>query len=249
MHRFYVPNPTDTVVTFNADQSRQIARVLRLRPGEQVEAFDGRGASLQVDLTAVSTSYVEGAVRATKTAPWPFPWRAILYLSLIRPRRFEWAVEKAAELGAWAIVPLLTERCTHGDATTSLARLARWQQIAVEAAEQCGSAFVPELRPIQRFGGALAQPAALRLFTCEREDPAREPLFRGMQALPSIASNMPPTIAIFIGPEGGFAPAEVEAARHAACTFITLGPQILRAETAAIAALAVLAQSSMVQSQ
>src|SRR5947209_78818 len=165
MHRFYVPwtfGPGATVV-LSGGQAAQVARVLRMRAGELIETFDGRGARHLVELTTVRPISVHGVVREASMVDWPFPWRVTLYLSLIRPQRFEWAVEKAAELGAAVIMPLFSERCTHGDAGSGGNRLARWQQIAVEAAEQCGSAFVPQVAPVCRFAEALSRPAALRL--------------------------------------------------------------------------------------
>lgn len=246
MHRFHVAE-LERPAPFSAEQAQQIARVLRLRPDERVELFDGRGRSVELLLETVTPKAVAGTLvpSSKRTAPWPLPLRPVLYLALIRPQRFEWAVEKATELAAWRIVPLLTERTVHGGAEVSESRLRRWRSIASEAAEQCGSAYVPELAPPLALPAALREPAALRLFAATDEGAERISVGAALRDVPAggTAANSPaalPQIAIFIGPEGGFTQAELALARDAGCRLVTLGPLTLRAETAALAALVAL---------
>lgn len=257
MHRFRVPR-LEQPAPFSAEQVQQIARVLRLRPGERVELFDGHGRSAELLLEGVTSKGVAGAIvpGSERLAAWPSPVRPILYLALIRPQRFEWAIEKATELAARRIVPLLCERTAHGGAEVSAARLRRWQNIAIEAAKQCGSAYVPELAPPLALAAALQEPAALRLFAATAAgdgDGERISVRAALRGLPDGATNETgdtasnpddlPTVAIFVGPEGGFSEAELALAWAAGCRLVTLGALTLRAETAALAALAALGEA------
>jgi 16S rRNA (uracil1498-N3)-methyltransferase len=239
MHRFHAARPLvdGEEVTFAPEQAAKIARVLRLRPGDTVEVFDGVGSAADVQLTHVATRSVAGRLGAVRREVWPFALRPILYLALIRPQRFEWALEKAVELGAWRLQPLLTARTQHGGAEAGAARRARWRAITIEAAEQCGATFVPEVGAPIQFAAALALPVAARLLPHTADLP-RE------RVTEALAAARPPgeaEVAVFIGPEGGFAPEEIAAAHAAGCRTVTLGPLTLRSETAALAVLAALA--------
>lgn len=247
MHRFYVPTLqlAAAAIELPAAQARQIARVLRLRAGQRIELFDGRGTIGEAELSEVDAHKVTAAIRLTRYVEWPQPWRPLLYLSLIRPQRFEWAIEKATELGAWAVVPVTCARTTHGGETIGAARLTRWQQIAAEAAEQCGAAFVPEVRPCRTLAQALAEPADARLFAWKgHAEPLAQTLTAALAGAIGREHTVSPTAAIYIGPEGGFEEAELQAAIAADCRPVTLGPRTLRAETAALAALAALLAST-----
>ena len=244
MHRFHVAHTLveSEEIVFVAEQAAQMARVLRLRPGEAVEIFDGAGATSAVTLTEVGTRRVVGRTGAVRQQPWPFALRPILGLALIRPQRFEWAIEKAVELGVWAVQPLLTARTQHGGAGASTARQARWRAIAVEAPEQCGTAVVPDIRAPVALATALSLPVALRLLSHTAAEPPREGIAQALNATRPPAGS---EVAVYIGPEGGFAPEEVAAALAAGSRAVTLGPLTLRSETAALAALAALAPFSL----
>lgn len=252
MHRFYVPglSSADATLNFPAAQSKRIARVLRMAPGEHVEIFDGAGLVSDAVLKDVDPAGTTATVVASHRAQWPFPWRPMIYLAMIRRQRFEWAIEKAAELGAQRIVPMVTARTERGNGTLSASRLTRWRLIAVEAAEQCSSAFVTEVFEPLSFAEALAQPAAMRLLAWESlehsgvlPDPGRV-----VRAAQPVATTANPALALYFGPEGGFEDAEVQAAVAAGCQLVTLGPRLLRAETAAVAALAMLVAAAGAQS-
>jgi len=249
MHRFYLPRLGEAT-PFSAAQAQQIARVLRLRPGDRVAGFDGSGRVAELALETVTAKAVRGALvpGSARRAPWPLPLRPLLYLALIRPQRFEWAIEKATELAAWRIVPLLTERTAHAGAEPSAARLRRWQTIAGAAAEQCGAAYVPAIARPLPLAAALREPAARRLFAWEGDgarQSVREALLGVSRRTPAQHEAMAdvPEVAIFVGPEGGFSEGEVELARTAGCRLVTLGSLIVRAETAALAALVALAEA------
>ncbi len=244
MHRFCVPElrPDSGVVEFTGPQSRQLARVLRMAPGDRVEVFDGAGLVGTAVLTEVNSTHTAATLAGSHLELWPFPWRGVIYLAMIRPSRFEWAIEKAAELGALRIVPVITARTARSTGTLSDSRLARWRQIAVEAAEQCGSAFITDVTAPLGFTEALGQPAERRLLAWESlensgtlPDPGQ-----AVHDLLARPARTAPVVALFFGPEGGFEDSEIEAAVAAGCKLVTLGPRLLRAETAAVAALAML---------
>lgn len=241
MQRFHVAQELrpGSDAPFSATQTRQIARVLRLAPGDHVEVFDGDGTVAEVVLQQVSAERVAAVVLVTRSMPWPDPWRSVLYLAVVRPQRFEWAIEKAVELGARAIVPLLSERVTHGEG----GRRERWQRIAAEAAEQSGSAYLPRVDDPIRLDAALRRPAALRLFAFEHAGTTAETVGEAVAALPA-GGGEPAEIALFVGPEGGFSESERVAAAEAGCRVVTLGPRVLRSETAAAALLAQLVEAA-----
>jgi 16S rRNA (uracil1498-N3)-methyltransferase len=242
MQRFHVAQELRPggKVAFSAAQAKQIARVLRLAPGDRIEAFDGAGTVAEAVLLQVAADTVSAAVVEAQTVPWPDPWRPALYLAVVRPQRFEWAIEKAVELGVWTVTPLRSQRVTHGEGE----RRGRWQRLAVEAAEQCGAAHVPRIGGPIQLEAALRRPAALRLFACEGVGDAGRTVGDAVDALVRDAGGTP-EVALFVGPEGGFTESERFSARGVDCVFVTLGPRVLRSETAAVALLAQLGEAAL----
>jgi 16S rRNA (uracil1498-N3)-methyltransferase len=243
MHRFHVPDLRlgNRAAIMTPTQSKQIARVLRMRSGEQIELFDGRGDLAEAKLTDVNANRVSATILSTSRVAWPLPWRTTLYLAVIRPQRFEWAIEKATELGAASIVPVFCSNTTHGGDSVGSSRHGRWQQIAIEAAEQCGSAFVPRVGAAVTLQEALAEAASLRIFAWESAGETKgERLMDVIAGIRRRDGDDPLSVGLYIGPEGGFAAAEVETSMAAGCRLVTLGPRILRAETAAVAALSLM---------
>ncbi len=213
--------------------ARHARDALRLGPGSALRVFDGRGSEFEATIAEVSRRRVTVDVGAA-VAPRPeSPLRVQLCLPPLKADRFEWALEKAVELGVHAIVPLATER---GDAAAQRAlrgaRPDRWLRVMAAAAEQCGRATLPDVLPATRLAEVLSAPLdGVRVLLAET-DPAR-PL---RDCVPQGATR----IQLIVGPAGGFTTIEREAARAAGCAEAGLGPRILRAETAAIAALALL---------
>jgi 16S rRNA (uracil1498-N3)-methyltransferase len=158
----------------------------------------------------------------------------MLLLALIKFDRFEWAIEKATELGVETIVPVETERSEKGLRTAAAKRLERWRKIARESSQQARRARLPEVLPPAGFAEAAGGGAPLSYFLDEQ--PGAGPLFRALPA----ARQPSDTIRVLVGPEGGWTEAERAHACDAGWTVVSLGPNILRAETAAVAAAAVL---------
>ncbi|CCF86121.1 16S rRNA (uracil(1498)-N(3))-methyltransferase [Nitrolancea hollandica] len=234
-HRFYVNEPLaeGAVVTLPRDRSLQIAKVLRLRAGDEIVLFDGRGGEFPARLIDVSperTMVSIGSRSAGRADPQP----AIhLAPALLKADKFDWVVQKATELGVVAITPVITERTVISLAADRAGRRReRWQRIAIEAAEQSGRTQVPAVADPIPFMTLLERTPgtpALLFWEGERE--------QGLAPVPS--GNGGPLL-VLVGPEGGFTPDEVQTAIGAGARTVSLGPLILRSETAAIAGVAMI---------
>jgi 16S rRNA (uracil1498-N3)-methyltransferase len=170
-------------------------------------------------------------VLASREPPGEPDVRLVLYQALIKGQRFDWVLEKGTEVGVSSFVPVVSSRSVVRPAEASASRLERWQRIVTEAAEQSGRSRLPQVSPPVTFADALASAPGLRLLPWEGEHDItlREAL---------TAEGPPEAVSLFIGPEGGFPTEEVEMARQQGVRTVSLGPRILRAETAGIVAAA-----------
>lgn len=216
-------------VTVSGDDAAHMTKVLRMKPGEQVTICDLAGHDYETVVVSTGNTvllYITG-VKPSDTEP---PYQAVVYQSLVRGDRFETVLQKATELGAYAIVPVLTSRCTVkldiGSADCRK-KLERWQRIVYEAAKQCGRGIIPTVREPMKFRDAVedAARADLPLFCYEGEETS--PLPSCMDAV-----NRPATVSVMIGPEGGYAAEEAEYAAQTGMVMTGLGKRILRTETA-----------------
>jgi len=197
MHRFFIPPDwiQDNIVTVTGPQARQISRVLRMRPGDELLVLDNSGWEVQTRLLSVERDTVRGEVL----------------------RKFEYVLQKCTELGVVEFVPLITERCVISDLNTAETKLGRWRWIIQEAAEQSRRGRLPSLRPSMLFPQACDQArqrGGLALAPWEEE--GQISLRQVLRTAPEgHEKSWPPlTISLFIGPEGGFSAAEVELARR-----------------------------------
>lgn len=210
---------------------RYLARVLRAKPGQEVTLFDGAGGEVLARVGRIGPAETElllGARRSPERSGAASPTVPIVLLAAVpRGGRMDLLVQKTSELGVSRLVPVLTARSV---ARPEPDRRARWEKIAREAARQCGRADVPEVEVPVELGAAFAAAELpdLRIAFFERESD---------RALRSVLAEPRPT-ALLVGPEGGFTDGEMEAARAAGFVPVGLGPRILRAETAAIVAVA-----------
>lgn len=216
-------------------------QVLRLQPGAAITLFDGSGSDWAADLLHIGRSEVTVRIgEALVAGQVELPLAVTLAVGMPANERMDWLVEKATELGVHAIQPLVCERSVlrlAGERADK--RLAHWQGVAVSAAEQCGRARLPRLLPVAGYAdwlGSLASDAASArhvLSLAEGSRPFAEALCPAVRAGHAL---------LFLsGPEGGLSPAEDAAARAAGLQPVSLGPRVLRADTAPLAALAVLA--------
>ncbi len=227
--RFFVDEVRNGHAEVSGDDARHLTRVLRVEVGQRYEISDNHN----VFLAEIETARKEHVVFKTiEKLPAPSEEaRIILCAALIKFDHFEWMIEKATELGVARIVPVIAARSEHGLDRAAHKRLERWRRIAMEASQQSRRAFLPEIDEPSRFQDAMAIEASHR-FVLD-EDATASPI---SSAIPA-SRNASDEIVILIGPEGGWTDDEREA--FAPWTRVSMGPLILRAETAAIAALAV----------
>lgn len=235
IHRFFLPPSAwqNESVHFDAASSHQIAHVLRMRPGAQVIVFDNSGLEYQVELSEVHGKSVTGRILARRRVDTEPRISLTLYAAVLKGEKFEWVLQKGTEVGVGCFVPLLGERTVARDPAQIESKRARWERIIQEATEQSGRVRLPTLARPTPFAAALAHSVAqndLTLFLSP--EPSASPLT-------GLSSDIRPLrVGLFIGPEGGFSDSELAQAQAAGLRPFSLGPRILRAETAAVVAAA-----------
>jgi 16S rRNA (uracil1498-N3)-methyltransferase len=222
-HRIFVDAITPVVVV-TGDEFHHSVRVVRLRPGEEVELFDKAGNAANAFVQAIEKD------RAVLTAGEPLPsrespLRVHLAMAIIQLEKFELVLQKATELGAASLIPLVTERIELRKERYQ-GKAERWERIVFEAVKQCGRTRVPAVEEPRTLKELLAREGPKILFDADAEP-------SGIGALEEVT--------LLIGPEGGWSEGELDFAREHGCLFQRLGPRRLRAETAAIAAMSVIA--------
>ena len=242
MHRFHLPPERcrGSTFTLTEGEAHHAVRVLRVQPGECVTVLDGAGGEFLCEVEDATRREVTLHVADRKVHGAP-PCQITLLLAIPKGKIIESIIEKATELGAHRIVPLLTERVTtrlHGE--NAVEKGARWQHVAVEAIKQCGAAWLPKVESPVTLNEFLARGercdlALVGALQVEAHHP-RE-FFREFQTQ---HGARPHSVAIWIGPEGDFTPEELAAIQAAGAKPITLGPLVLRVETAAIYCLSFL---------
>jgi 16S rRNA (uracil1498-N3)-methyltransferase len=234
-HRFHVAGEIHegSEIPLTRDQASQITRVLRLGAGDAITVFNGDGYDYRATLRTSGRRLL--GIPSGEREPalnWGQP-DAHLGLALLKSDRFDLVIQKAVELGVTRITPLNTERCVVSlPVDRARQRIERWRRVAREALEQCGRADRVDIVPPADFAEFLAMECSdLRVLAWESED--------GRDLSGSVGPTIG-TVALAIGPEGGFTDDEVRLARSAGFQIVSLGPVILRSETAAIAALAMI---------
>ena len=220
------------------DEAHHCARVLRHAVGDAVEVFDGRGRVAEGRVRTLGREAVEVAWTQVQVHE-PLPWRVHLMPALIKGEAFEWLLEKAVELGAASVRPVLTANTVvRWEGEQAEKKLGKWRRQMLEAAKQCHTPFLPELRAPVPLEVALEETAGvtetLRLVPAltGRTRPLAVALARWGQPLREAR--------VLTGPEGDFTEAEVARAVAAGFEAVSLGPLVLRAETASLSVLAVL---------
>ncbi|MBV9128163.1 MAG: 16S rRNA (uracil(1498)-N(3))-methyltransferase [Verrucomicrobia bacterium] len=249
MHRFYIPpvawNPDD--LRLDEAESHHALHVLRLKAGDKVVVFNGRGVEATAEIADDNASAKSGVrlrVRQMAKTP-PLPCRITLAQAVPKGKNMDFIVQKSVELGAGAVLPLLSERVVSRlDPAEAAARREKWQAVAIEAAKQCGQNWLPEIglpQTPKAFFQTLGRGAFELMLIASLQTDARhlrEYLADFAAARPN--QPRPASALVLVGPEGDFTPAELSLARSAGCRPITLGPIVLRVETAALYCLSVL---------
>jgi 16S rRNA (uracil1498-N3)-methyltransferase len=238
VHRFFAPDfrPDAPDVTLGTDESHHLTRVLRLRVGDEVSIFDGRGheCAARVDVIGPKTATLT-ILRAVPSPP-PPPVPLVLVQAVLKGNKMDDVVRDATMVGVAVIVPLVTERSLMSVSTLTKGRAVdRWTRIAIASAKQCGRAHLPVIEQPLSFDAWLTTPfEGQRLMFAE---PGSEPRPQTLHEV--LTRSTPAAIACVIGPEGGWSGAEREQASAAGCIAVTLGSMTLRADAAGLVAAAV----------
>ncbi len=225
MPRFFFEFENDTTANIRGEDAGHIVRVLRMTAGETLELCDGQGFDYVGTITHIQKDCVTATLREKRPSTAEPKTEFVLFQGLSKGDRMETVIQKAVELGVSEIVPVeMSRSVAKGDKTE------RWQKIALSAAKQSGRGKVPAVSPLIKSKDVPARIGDFDLFLLPYEC--------GGQSLKEALKSTPKRVGIWIGPEGGFDPAEVATAQGA--TVVTLGPRILRTETAGPAVLAAL---------
>jgi len=238
MHRFYLPPKewNSASPALNEGESHHVLDVLRFGVGDHVTVFDGEGAEARADIAAVDGKRIVLRI-GQKSRTQPLPCAITLAQAVPKGKHMDFIVQKATELGARRIAPLFSNRTVvQLDLNDAEKKREKWREIAIEACKQCGQNRVPEI----------AVPRTPKAFF-ETQEQSELMLIASLQPdarrIKSVLADYPPprSVCVLVGPEGDFTPAELALAKSKGCRPITLGPIILRAETASLYCLSVLA--------
>jgi 16S rRNA (uracil1498-N3)-methyltransferase len=235
MPRFYCPQPLipGSVVDLPEAVAHHL-HVVRQQSGDELVLFNGEGGQVRARLAEIGKRRASAEVIAHEAIDVELPFRMTLAQGLPEGSKMDWIVEKAVELGAAGVVPLAAQRSVvrlSGDRADK--RLAHWQAVVVSASEQCGRNRLAHVAPVQDANRWLATPGeGTRILLSPRADAS---LAQWVRATPA------QEVTLLVGPEGGFTDQEEEAARAAGALALSMGPRVLRTETAGLAALAILA--------
>jgi 16S rRNA (uracil1498-N3)-methyltransferase len=235
MRRFYIAKDQISMddPQLTGSDAHHVCTVLRLRAGDQIVVFDGSGNQYQALIKTADRKKVKLVIEHALPEQSESPQELTLAQGFLKDKKMDLLVRQLTELGVTRLIPYFARRSVPSpDPKRLRIRYQRWEKIAHEAMKQCGRSRLMALTPATSFEHALemARPHDLRLLFWEN--------ITGSPSLPPINGQKPTKLFIMIGPEGGFDPAEVEKARAEGFITISMGPRILRAETAALAATA-----------
>jgi len=235
MRRIFLREPLAEQVTLTGSDAHHLGYAMRAKEGDHIVVVDGESQVAEMSITAFTADTVTLELIQRLEANTESPLEMGLAMCLLKSDKLELVVQKAVELGASFVQPLVSENVVvKYDAKKMAARQERWQRIADEAAKQCGRTALPEVREIMDLKEWLQRPTAgeQRFMCYEAED--------NYTLGDYLAQNKGGAFTALVGPEGGFSLAEVMAAKEAGVAQVTLGPRILRAETAALSVMTVL---------
>jgi 16S rRNA (uracil1498-N3)-methyltransferase len=242
MHRFYLQPGLcrSSVLELCGDEAHHALRVLRIQTGERVMVLDGAGHEISCEVREVTKRTVALAALQKHTAP-PLPCQITLLQAVPKAKAMDCIVQKATELGAARVVPILSERTVvrlDGEDATDKAE--KWQQIAIESIKQCGSPWLTKIELPVTLKDYLARRERFKLtFIASLQDDGRHPR-EFIQQFRKEHNRLPETACVWIGPEGDFSPAETNHIKAEGALPITLGRLVLRSDTAALYSLSVL---------
>jgi 16S rRNA (uracil1498-N3)-methyltransferase len=233
---------SDGSLVLDGDEAHHAAQVIRLRVGERAVVLDGRGGEYVCSVVSVTRREVRLQVEQMIQHQ-PPACRVRLVQAVTKGKSFEVILQKAVELGAAEILPLLSERVVARPAGNEfLDKQAKWQQVTVEAIKQCGAAWLPRVLPPASVTDALELDASTELVIVAALNAETVHPRTVFESFIAQQGRMPRTISAWIGPEGDFTPEELKLLLQAGAKPVSLGPNVLRSETAALCALSALGQ-------
>jgi len=242
MHRFYLPPAQckDRNLILMEGEAHHAVNVLRVRHGERLMVLDGAGQELLCEVEKPDHGQLKLTVVQRNAVP-PLPYHITLVQAIPKGKIFESILQKAVELGAHCIVPLLSDRVTTQlDEESAASKVEKWRLTAIEAIKQCGSAWLPQIEAPLTPKAYLARGEKFELpLIASLQSDCRHPR-EYFKTFHSEKKRLPKTVCVWVGPEGDFTPAEMSAVKSAGVLPITLGRLVLRSETAAIYSLSVL---------
>jgi 16S rRNA (uracil1498-N3)-methyltransferase len=244
MHRFYI-SPEDWnpgALALTGSEAHHARNVLRMRVGEKLVLFNGRGREITAEIVDLASDEI--ALRKLHQAETPpLQCRIVLGQAIPKGKNMDLIVQKAVEIGAAEIAPIISDRSiVQVDSQSAAQKQSKWKQIAIEAAKQCGQNWLPHVRAPRKLGDLLSitTEGSFDLQLIGSLQPGAQHLKKILADYSSEHPHRPRSVLMLIGPEGDFTPAELALARRHGCRPITLGPIILRVETAAIYCLSIL---------
>lgn len=270
VHRFYIPpeNWHPDALALSESEAHHCRNVLRMQLGEKAVLFNGRGREITAEITSITKGEIHFRKLHESETP-PLRCRITLGQAIPKGKNMDLIVQKAVEIGAAEIAPLISDRTViHLDDESAAAKQMKWQNVAIEAAKQCGQNWLPQVhtpRTLAQFLSGVeagVSPANLKTMPRKHSGPLHEDSF-DLRLIGSLQSGalhlkkilaeysheqgrLPKRVLMLVGPEGDFTPAELSLARAHGCQPITLGPIILRVETAAIYCLSILSYELLV---
>lgn len=231
-HRFFVSESgfKDQNVRLSAEQAHQVCHVLRLKAGDGIVVLDNAGSEYDLTLTTVTKREAIGQITGKRPATGEPKVQITLFQSLLAREKFEWVLQKGTEVGVTRFIPMQTERSIARARQIDAKKLTRWQRIVTEAAEQSHRGRIPEIEEAATWDQVLSQ-----LGHFDRSlIAATSGQTRSLKEALRPDDKPPSSVAVLIGPEGGFSDDEVRQTRESGAVPIGLGPRILRTETAAM---------------
>lgn len=227
-------------ISLSPDESHHLVAVNRAKAGDTVVVFDGKGTEWVCELTGADRKAARLSVRFVQKAA-PLPWRITLGQALPLGGAMDAIVRKATEIGVSTIVPLESERTqVHLDGERSDRKIGKWQTAALEAAKQCGNPWLPEIAPVTPASAFMESAKGFDLKLIASLQPGAKSLKAVLAQFKAAQGRAPRSVLWLVGPEGDFTPAEMSRSKAAGFEPITLGPLVLRCETAAVYAVSVL---------